>query len=267
MRNTKGYKIAIFILSAIVILQGLYIIKRIPKKESKPKVTPAAKIKPVTIKGKIAIVLDDWGYNLNNLLILEKTKARITLSVLPNLSYSREVAEELHNRGFEIILHLPMEPRENYRLEKDTITTSMDEAAILRIIDQDLTNVPYARGVSNHMGSKATSDVKTMNIILSELKKRHLYFLDSFVSTDTVCLDVARKIGIPFIKRDIFLDNQSDPAYIKGQINQLKSRARRIGYAVGIGHDRKNTLEVLKEVIPQLEKEGYKFVFVSDLVK
>ncbi len=265
MRNTKGYKIAIFILSVIIVIQGIYILKRAPKKEAKPKA--AAPVKVVTVKGKIAIVLDDWGYNLNNLPALENIKAHLTLSILPNLSHSREVAEEAHSRGFEIILHLPMEPRENYRLEKDTIMTSMDGITIRNIIEQDLINVPYVKGVSNHMGSKATSDTKTMTVVLSELKKRHLYFLDSFVSSGTVCADIARKIRVPFIKRDVFLDNQPQPAYIKGQINQLKSRARRFGYAVGIGHDRKNTLEVLREVIPQLEKEGYRFVFVSELVK
>lgn len=263
-RDTKGYKIAIFILSAIIVFQWVFMLKRAPKKEAIVK--PAVK-KAIAVKGKIAIVLDDWGYNSNNLPVLEDIKAHLTLSVLPNLSYSREVAEELHARGFEIILHLPMEPRENFRLEKNTISTSMDEATIRNILTQDLVNVPYVRGVSNHMGSKATSDIKTMTIVLSELKKRHLYFLDSFVSPQTVCAALAKEIGIPFIKRDVFLDNQSNRAYIKGQINQLKARANRVGYAVGIGHDRRLTLEVLREAIPQLEKEGYRFVFVSDLVK
>lgn len=259
MPRYTGYKIAIWILSLIVILEGIFIIiisrpKRIPKV-------------PVAIKGKIAIVIDDWGYNLNNLPMLDQIKYPLTISVLPNLNYSRAIAEDLHKRKLEIILHLPMEPREKYRLEKNTIMTSMDESTIRNIFNQDLADVPYVSGVSNHMGSMATDNPKTMWIIFKELKRRKLYFLDSLVSSESVCFDLAHKMHIPFAKRDIFLDNQEEPGYIKEQIYKLKTRARVYGQAIGIGHDRKITLEVLKEVMPSIEKEGYRFVFISELKK
>ena len=258
MRRNRGYKIAIIVLSLVIILQGLFIITTRPKKA--PRI-------PAVIKGKIAIVLDDWGYNLNNFSILDQIKYPLTVSVLPNLSYSRIIAEEMHKRGFEIILHLPMEPREKYRLEKNTIMASFDEATIQNIIEQDLANIPYVKGVSGHMGSRATEDGRTMEIVCKELKKRHLYFLDSLVSPRSVCSDISRRMALGFAKRDIFLDNKEDPEYIRGQINKLKLRARARGRAIGIGHDRKVTLEVLKEVMPELAREGYKFVFVSELIK
>lgn len=255
----KGYKITIWILSLIIIIQGIFIIALI-----RPKKVPKI---PVVIKGKIAIVIDDWGYNLNNLYILDDIRYPLTMSVLPNLSYSKGVASDLHRRGFEVILHLPMEPREKFRLEKNTIMISMDGTTIRSILTKDLANVAYAKGVSNHMGSRAAEDLKTMGIIFRELKSRKLYFLDSLVSGESVGFDLAHKMRIGFAKRDIFLDNSQDPAYIKGQIYKLKTRARIYGQAIGVGHDRKITLEVLKEVMPQLTKEGYKLVFVSELVK
>lgn len=255
-KEQRRYKIIIGLLLLVIILQWVFIIKR-------PKKIPP----PLPIKGKIAIVIDDWGYNLNNLTLVEQIKYPLTVSVLPNLNYSRTVAEELHKRGFEIILHLPLQPRENARLEKDTIMTSMDELTIRNILKDDLTNVVYALGVSNHMGSKATEDPRIMGIIFKELKKRNLYFLDSLVSSDSIGFDLAHKVQLGFISRDVFLDNTETPEYIKGQINKLKTRARVYGQAVGIGHDRKTTLEVLKEVMPRLEKEGYKFVFVSELIR
>jgi hypothetical protein len=143
----------------------------------------------------------------------------------------------------------------------------MDEAKIKEIIDLDLSSIQFAKGVSNHMGSKATEDPKTMNIIFNELKNKHLYFLDSFVTGKSVGQELANKINIKFAKRDVFLDNVLDAKYIRQQIYQLKIKARQKGEAIGIGHDRKITLEILKEVMPELEKEGYKFVFVSELVK
>lgn len=258
MKRYAGKKIAIWILSLVVIIQGIFIIISRPKKI--PKV-------PVAIKGKIAIVIDDWGYNLNNLALLEQIKYPLTISVLPNLNYSQPIARELHGRGFQIILHLPLEPHEKFRLEKNTIMTSMDDTAIKDILKQDLANVPQAQGVSNHMGSKATEDSRTMGIIFRELKRRNLYFLDSLVSSDSICFDLAQKMHLGLAKRDIFLDNTEEPEYIKNQLYKLKTRARVYGQAVGIGHDRKVTLEVLKEVMPEIEREGYKFVFVSELVK
>ncbi len=94
-----------------------------------------------------------------------------------------------------------------------------------------------------------------------------MYFLDSFVSSASVCANLAKEIVVGFARRDVFLDNVLDREYIKSQISKLKAKAATRGYAIGIGHDRRVTLEVLAEVMPEIEKEGYKFVFVSDLVK
>ena len=100
-----------------------------------------------------------------------------------------------------------------------------------------------------------------------EAKKRKLYFFDSFVTNQSVCPALAKKIKIRFAKSDVFLDNQNDSEYIKGQLIKLKNIARKQGWAIGIGHDRKNTLLVLKEMLGQLEKEGYEFVFLSQVMQ
>jgi polysaccharide deacetylase 2 family uncharacterized protein YibQ len=106
-----------------------------------------------------------------------------------------------------------------------------------------------------------------VEVLFNELNKKHLYFLDSFVTPDSVCEALAGKLNIPFARRDVFLDNQTDPEYIRGQVHKLKTLALERGWAIGIGHDRKNTIEVLKEEMPKMEKDGCKFVFVSELLK
>ena len=254
--NNK-YKIAVIILGVALTLGSIILLIR-PRKPLRLMVTP---------RGRIAIVLDDWGYNLNNLSLAGELKFPLTMSVLPNLNYSRSAAERLHQQGFEVILHLPLEPREQYRMEKNTILTGYSEEQIRNIVALDLKSIAYARGVSNHMGSRATADPRVMGVILRELKKRQLYFLDSFVSGKSVCSGLAGKIGLGFARRDVFIDNKLDKECIRGQIYRLKNKGRAKGYAIGIGHDRKATLEVLKEMVPRLEREGYKFVFVSELVK
>jgi uncharacterized protein len=240
-----------------------------PKPETMPKPERGAALKPrppAVPQGKIAIVLDDWGYSLNNIALVDEIKFPLTAAVLPNLRYSKEAAEALHKRGFEIILHLPMESQSKLGMEKNTILVSMGAGEISAIVRADLDNLGYARGVNNHMGSKVTKDTRVMEDVFGELKDKRLYFLDSAVTAYSVSSDLARRMNIPFIKRDVFLDNRLEPKYIKEQLNKLKTVAKKNGFAVGIGHDRRVTLEILKEMMPGLEQEGYQLVFVSELV-
>jgi len=261
MKDNNKFWLALAAFLLIVIVIALLPSKK-PKKEIKPSRMATRKI-----KGKIAIVLDDWGYNLNNVKILNEIRQPLTLAILPNLKLSNNISRDLHRSGYEVILHLPMQPKEKYNLEKKTILTSMNKEQIENIISKDLLDIVYAKGVSNHMGSMATSDLATMEIVFRELKRRGLYFLDSFVITQSVCQELASKVGLRFAKRDVFLDNNNDPEYIRQQLHKLAERARLRGYAIGIGHDRKNTLEVLRQVLPELERRGYRFVFVSELAR
>jgi len=247
----------------------------IPKKAAEPKkIIPkkapvTRKATPKKSKGKIAIVIDDWGYNTNNLDIVAEINMPLTLAILPFLNYSDEVAEFAHKHNYEAIIHMPMEPddKTGIDLEPKTLMVDMNNETINKIMNDAFADIPYAKGVNNHMGSLATTDRGFILTVFRELKNRNLYFLDSFVVPDSVCRDVAKSVGIKFAKRSIFLDNQSSYAYIRGQIMELVKEVDKTGYAVGIGHDRESTLKVLREVMPQLAEEGYRFVFVSEIVK
>ena len=234
----------------------------------KPIVKKTAPVKKTLLtRGRIAIVIDDWGYSLNNIPIVKQIKQPLTCAILPGLKNSNLVMQQLNGLGFEIILHLPMEPKEKYNLEKNTIILGMDAEAIEKIFQKDLESITFAKGISNHMGSRITEDLKASTLVMEEAKKRRLYFFDSFVTNRSVCPGLAKKIKISFAKRDVFLDNQNDLKYIKGQLIKLKDLSKRQGFAIGIGHDRKNTLLLLSQMLPQLEKEGYKFVFLSQVVQ
>lgn len=254
-------KFPIFILTVLLFLGFIALI--LTSIHKKPEVIKKAPV----YKGAIAIVIDDWGYRLDNLPLAASIKQPLTCAVLPNLRNSAKVAQKLHNLGFEIMLHLPMQPKEKYKLEHNTITLGLDDQVIRNIIKKDLASVVFAKGVSNHMGSAITEDYRKSSVIMAEVKNRKLYFLDSYVTAKSVCQAIAKKIKVRFAKRNVFLDNQNDAAYIKKQLERLKNLSRKQGFAIGIGHDRKTTLAVLKEILPQYEKEGYKFVFVSEVAK
>ena len=218
---------------------------------------------------KVAIVIDDWGYNLNNISLLDSIEIPLTLAILPNLPFSSEIASIEHKHANrELILHMPMEPENNsLRLEKGTILDSTDSAKISSLIENALITVPFVKGISNHMGSKVTRNREVIGIVMKELKPRNMFFLDAVAVSDTICEQVAKKYGIAFAKRDVFLDNLAEKEYISTQFDQLIAVALEKGSAVGIGHDKSLTLETIKEKARQLEGSNIEFVLISELVR
>ncbi len=256
----------ILILAIVILLQSVAICF-LTGRVSRPFRPAVAEIKPEE-KVKVAFVFDDWGYNTRNLNLLYKLKRPVTIAVLPNLPFSKKIAEEAHAKDIEIMLHLPMEPK-NPELtpEVDTIYTKMSEKEILDKFTRSLRSIPYAKGVSNHMGSKATEDERLMRVLFAKMKRQRLYFLDSLVTENSVCQVLARKVGLRFAQRAVFLDNENNQEYIIGQIQKLARVAKLHGFAVGIGHDRKLTLSAVSRMIPDLEKDGIKLVYISELAK
>jgi hypothetical protein len=166
-----------------------------------------------------------------------------------------------------IMLHLPMEPFEYPAVNPGpgTLLTSMTADQLIRQLEKNLASVPYIKGVNNHMGSKMTAESSQMYQIFSILKKRNLYFIDSRTSSKTLCEPSARLFQIPFAQRDVFLDHSQDPDFIRKQIKKLIRIAQRNGQAVGIGHPHTITYEILREMMPELEKK-VKLVPASEIV-
>ncbi len=216
---------------------------------------------------KVAIVLDDWGYNRNNLEMLSSIDIPLTLAILPNLKYSKEIAKESQHKNRQVILHMPMEPKGKFkRLEENTLTSGMSREKIQSVFYKALGSVTTAAGVSNHMGSKFTSDKDDMDKFLKILKKKKMFFVDNISAKGSICRQVAIKNKVKFAQRSVFLDNFNDVDYIKGQIYKLFEAAEKEGFAVGTGHDRRKTLIAIQQIIPET-KGKIKFVLASELAK
>jgi polysaccharide deacetylase 2 family uncharacterized protein YibQ len=238
------------------------------KRAFRPAEERLAELPPDEYAPLVALVLDDFGYTKKNLNVVEGIDAPLTIAVLPNTPYSKAVCSFADENGLEVILHLPMEPEnETDHLEKDTIGSEMDDATVKKIIADAFRSVPSAKGASNHMGSKATKDSRLMTVVFDDLKKRDMFFLDSFTSGDSACERVAQKVGIPYVRRDIFIDNELEEGYIRQQTQRLEQIAFANGSAVGIGHDRSVTVDVLQRVVRQMEEKGVRFVFLSEIAK
>lgn len=241
---------------------SLVLSKTTDKKIPATKAAAKGKARP-----KVVIVLDDFGYTKKNLADLKAAGIPVTLAVLPNTQYSKAVADFARANGMEVILHLPMEPQNpNEKLEKDTVKVSMKADEVKGIIDRAVKDVPSAKGISNHMGSKATSDEAVMRVLLSEVKKRHMFFLDSMTTDEPISQGIAAEMGVPIAQRDIFLDHQNDEAHITAQLAKVEKMALEGSNVLAIGHDRPMTVKVLKEKAPEMKKKGVDFVLLSAFI-
>lgn len=217
----------------------------------------------------VAIVVDDLGQNLRTVQALLRNRAPLTFSVMPHLRHSEETAEEAHRAGIEVMLHLPMQPLADSApdVSPHEIRVGMGQRQVSRIIASDLASVPYAAGVNNHMGSRATSDSALMAEVMAELHRRHLFFVDSRTSADSLALRAARLAGLPAFYRSVFLDDTKSVPYTLSQLRLLCRLAERRGAALAIGHPYPSTLSALAQFLPEMERKNIELVPVSQLLR
>jgi polysaccharide deacetylase 2 family uncharacterized protein YibQ len=242
----------------------------VPPAEPTPMPSPTPKPQPAPdARGRLAILLDDGGQKLDLVAAAAALPAEVGFAILPFLPKSAETATALYDAGHEIWLHLPMEP-ENYPANDPgpgAVLMAMNSDDLRTTIHSAINNIPHAVGVNNHMGSKATADLKTMTWIMQELKSRGMAFIDSRTTVHTVAEEAARAQGVPTNRRHVFLDNERSAAAIRTQLDEAVYRSRMEGEIIAIGHLDKVTIEVLSEELPSLGKRGADLVNPTDLVR
>jgi polysaccharide deacetylase 2 family uncharacterized protein YibQ len=216
--------------------------------------------------GSIVVILDDVGFDHQPLAGAMRIDPNVNFAVLPNGARSQEFARELNAKGFELLCHLPMEP-ENPRQSPgaNAVMTTMTDAQIEATTRANVEAIPHARGVNNHMGSRATSDRRVMTRVLSALPKG-LYFIDSRTAGTSLAADVARELNIRTASRSVFLDDVQKEDAIRVQLAALVSAAELHGMAIGIGHMYPETVRVLAAEAPALRSRGFRFLRASEVV-
>ena len=206
---------------------------------------------------KIAIIIDDIGYDKKISLALCNLNSNITFSVLPFAPFGKLISEKLYAKGSQVMLHLPMEPVEYPRIDPGpgAILASMSPDVLIDQLKKNIQNITHIVGVNNHMGSKLTARSDQMNQIFSILKKKNLFFVDSRTSAESQCRPSARLLKVKFARRDVFLDNNQNTEYIAGQLKKLVALAKKNGSAIGIGHPYDVTLEALSKHLPELKNK------------
>jgi polysaccharide deacetylase 2 family uncharacterized protein YibQ len=229
---------------------------------------PGRGVETEPFRPMVAIVIDDLGHNRNLDLEFIQLDLPLSLAILPFAPFTDVMVREATRKRREILLHQPMEPKDYPCVNPGpgALLLSMNDREIKEILDGNLRQVRGARGVNNHMGSSFTENQEKMSLVLRELKKRGLFYIDSRTTKATVALEQAKKIGLPVAERTVFLDNIPDPEAIYTQIEHLLRVARQSGAAIGIGHPYSQTVEILRKCKNRLKGEVV-VVPVSELVR
>ena len=219
------------------------------------------------VTGRLAIVIDDAGRDLDSQHIYEQMGIPLTLAVMPDQIHTRDAALSWRAHGLPVILHQPMESVSGIGMEPKVILTSMSDAAIRQMLRDSLSQLPEAIGINNHQGSKATIDARTMDIVMNELHHHGLFFFDSHTNSMTAADKAAKTYGVPYVRNDLFVDNSASVSDICAMIQEGADRAKKKGTYIIIGHCRPHTAEAFRQMVPKLKAQGIEFVYLSSLKK
>ncbi|MHC6227842.1 divergent polysaccharide deacetylase family protein [Pseudomonas sp. X10] len=213
-------------------------------------------------KAYLSVIIDDLGQNTARDSRVLALPGPVTLAIMPDTPHATDFARQAHHAGKTVILHMPMDPATGpYAWHPGTPVSELAQR-----LDAALTKVPYAAGINNHMGSRMTSQPGPMAWLMSELQRRHLFFVDSRTSAATVAAAKAQEIGLAHVSRDVFLDDVRTPEAITAQLQQGIALAHKQGSAVLIGHPYPQTLEVLERELPRLKSQGIEWIDIHQVI-
>jgi polysaccharide deacetylase 2 family uncharacterized protein YibQ len=230
----------------------------LPLVRSQP-MTPAPAVEPDS-RPVIALVIDDAGVDPALTRRAMALGIPLTLSFLPYAETTPELARSAGQAGFDVFLHMPMEPVGLEDPGPGALTRYLSPAETAARMEWALSRVPGAIGFNNHMGSALTADATAMRAALAPVAGSELIFLDSLTTGRSRAAAVAQGLGLTTLRRDVFIDH--DPSRIAESLDALAAQARRDGRAIAIGHPRTVTLSELEAWLADPANQDVRFVTI-----
>ena len=233
-----------------------------------PPSRPETAVKPKPEFPKIAIVIDDLGYDRPIAQEFIDFQAPLTLSFLPQAPHAKEMASLAREKGKETLLHLPMEPLDYPRTNPGpgALLLSMSANEIIQIINNDFKEFPFVPGANNHMGSRFTENREKMAVVLESLRKGICFSWTALPLPIRWSRPWPEDLGVKYLQRNIFLDNEVAEGPIRQQLEKLIQLAQARGFAVGCGHPYPLLLQVFRDQFPYL-KNKVEIVSLSKLIR
>lgn len=223
---------------------------------------------PPEKRWNVVFVIDDAGNNLRELEPFLRFPGDITISVLPGLQHSVQVARMVREAGKTLFLHQPMEALGGEEPGPGAIYKGMSADEVRAVLEANIREIGPVAGMNNHQGSLITEDEEIMKTVLEFCRDNRFYFLDSRTSPGSVAPKVSRELGMTIATRNIFLDNERDAASIINYMEQGLSIARERNTVVMIGHAWSTELAgIITRSYSSLSEQGYNFSTVADIMR
>jgi hypothetical protein len=217
---------------------------------------------------RIAIIIDDIGHSLPKARRFLDLAVPITFAILPRLSHSRDLAHHIHGEGHEIMLHQPMEPRDRgLSPGPGALYVGDPGERIARLMEENISEIPFARGVNNHMGSRFTASRREVQQALEVLTETNLFFVDSLTSSHSIAYETARKLEVPAAFRHVFLDQDIREMEVLNSLKKLRLHALKHGRAIGIGHPHPETARGIELFVREFGTAEVPLVHISEMIQ
>jgi uncharacterized protein len=222
---------------------------------------------PVHADKFASIIIDDVGNNYDDGYEVISLPATLTVAILPETTYARQLARLANKRNKEVMLHLPMQSVEHFDYAPGRLDLHMTQKEFRQQLRSDLNSVPYIQGVNNHMGSLLTRHPGHMTWLMDELSRRGgLYFIDSKTTNKSVADKIAMENNVPVLSRDFFLDPDHETDTLQQQFDLFIQKINQRGYALAIAHPYPETIKFLKTHLHELGRLGITLIPVSALI-
>jgi polysaccharide deacetylase 2 family uncharacterized protein YibQ len=227
----------------------------------------AASSQPLFAEKFASIIIDDLGNNMQYGNAIVTLPAALTIAILPDAPFSRNIARLASKQHKEVMLHLPMQSVEHHGYAPGMLDLHMTKTEFIRQLRLDLAAVPYVRGINNHMGSLLTRHPGHMSWLMDEISRRgDLYFIDSKTTSKSIADKIASEYQVPNLSRDFFLDPDDKPGTLDKQFALFIKKINRRGYALAIAHPYPATIAFLKAHLDELKQQGITLIPVSQLI-
>ena len=220
------------------------------------------------VKPRLAIIIDDIGHSLPKARRFLDLSVPITFAILPRLSHSHDLAYEIHQAGHEIMLHQPMEPCDRgLSPGPGALYVGDGGGKIVKVMEENISEIPFARGVNNHMGSRFTASRREVQQALGVLRETNLFFVDSLTSSHSVAYETARSLEVPAAFRHVFLDHDLRERAILQSLERLRLHALKYGRGIGIGHPHPETVRAIELFVREFGNSEVSLVHISELIR
>ncbi len=229
-----------------------------PKSIEKPLQHSPHQAAPVAAAGHgLSLILDDVGYNIPALKRILALSVPVAISVLPDSPNAGQAARLAHRAGQVVMLHLPMQPIDpSLSMSNAFLIEGMTKSALHDTFLRDLAQVPFVEGVNNHMGSRLTQLPEPMRQVMQICLQQGLFFVDSRTTANSVAATVARRMGLRWATRQIFLDHIMTPEAMGRAWDKARSCVRKGHRCIIIAHPREASVAFLESHLNRADADS-----------